>query len=258
MQELIGPAEDLGGALIAMSDLSLGRGPASAPHAALSQLASFFAADRLLDARTALGRRVLAELKTHKRLAPGVATELAHLRAITSRLVLGPARLVPHEDIVAAVTLRSRHLVQSGPIADYLEGADPLVRVDRLIAYEVNIVGAENKRRVWDHLKPALTSAAFETALLQHGPALSRLARAAALQTALLRSTLPETAREDGARLIDAAAHRMLDLPRLAASLAAPGALAQLANAFAAGHVPKGACTNAIAALLTKAARKVA
>lgn len=255
LQELLGPADDLGSALIAMSDLYLGRVPAAAPHAALSRLAAFFAADGLLDARTALARRVLAELKTHKRLAAAVAAELAHLRAVASRLVLGPSRLVPHEDIVAAVTLRSRHLVQSAPIADYLNGADPLVRIDRLLAYEVNIVGAENKRRIWDYLKPALTAAAFETALAQHGPPLSRLARAAALQAAFAKSALPEALREEGMRLVDAAAHRAVDLPRLGAGLADPAALAQMANAYAAGHIPKGVCTAAIAGLLKKAAR---
>ncbi|MFO1236983.1 MAG: hypothetical protein U1F24_08220 [Alphaproteobacteria bacterium] len=42
---------------------------------------------------------------------------MLHLRAaITSRLVMGPPRLVPHDDIVAAVTLRSRHLVQTSAI----------------------------------------------------------------------------------------------------------------------------------------------
>lgn len=259
LQELLGPLEDLGGALTAMSDLYLGRVPPSAPGLALARLAGLFAADRLLDARTALARRVLSELKTHKRLARTVAAELAHLRAITSRLVLGPARLVPHEDIVAAVTLRSRHLVQSGPVADYLEGADALERVERLTQFEINIVGAENKRRIWDHLRPVIASSAFDTALLQQGGPLARLVRAAALQAALAKSALPEAAREEGAALIDAAAHRVADWPRLQSQLADPerGAAlrAHLALAVTSGGVPVGACQAAAAELIRKLAR---
>lgn len=259
LQELLGPVEDLGGALVAMSDLYLGRVPANAPHLALSRLAGFFAADRLLDARTALARRVLSELKTHKRLAAKVEDELAHLRAVTSRLVLGPQRLVPHEDIVAAVTLRSRHLVQSGPIADYLDGApNALVKAERLVSFEVNIVGAENKRRIWDHLKPVLTSAAFDAALMDEGAPAARLARAASIQTALLKSALAEAARSEGATLIDAAASRMLDAPRLMKQLADPAkgsaARSWYFEALKNGQVPAGICATTIAGLLKRAA----
>ncbi len=259
LQELLGPVEDLGGALVAMSDLYLGRVPPSAPDLALGRLAGFFAADRLLDARTALARRVLSELKTHKRLARTVAGELAHLRAVTSRLVLGPTRLVPHEDIVAAVTLRSRHLVQSGPIGDYLEGADAAQRVERLVQFEINIVGGDNKRRIWDHLKPVLASAAFDAALTQEGGPVARLVRAAALQALLARSSLPEAARDEGAALIDAAAHRVADWPRLHKQLVDPerGAAlrAHLSLALASGGVPAGTCQAEIAGLIRKTSR---
>ncbi len=259
LQELLGPVDDLGGALVAMSDLYLGRVPPNAPHLALGRLAGFFAADRLLDARTALARRVLSELKTHKRLAANVEDELTHLRAITSRLVLGPSRLVPHEDIVAAVTLRSRHLVQSGPIADYLTGApNALVKAERLVAFEVNIVGAENKRRIWDHLKPVITSAAFDAALMEEGAPAARLARAASIQTALLKSALAEAARTEGAALIDAAASRMIDAPRVMKQLADPAkgaaAKAYYIDALKTGQVPKGACEQTVAGLLKRAA----
>lgn len=263
LQELLGPVEDLGGALVAMSDLYLGRVPPSAPHLALARLAGFFAADRLLDARTALARRVLAELKTHKRLASTVEAELAHLRVITSRLVLGPTRLVPHEDIVAAVTIRSRHLVQSGPIADYLEGATTaFAKAERLVQFEVNIVGAENKRRIWDYLKPILTSAAFDQALAEEVSPIACMTRAAALQSALLKSALPENACREGAEIIDTAARRSLDMTRLQKLLADPErgplAIRQLAQNLKAGAVPKGACEALVAQLIKRLSRAAA
>lgn len=261
--ELLGPVEDLGGALLAMSDLYLGRVPPSAPHLALGRLAGFFAADRLLDARTALARRVLSELKTHKRLAATVETELSHLRAITSRLVMGPARLVPHEDIVGAITIRSRHLVQSGPIGDYLKGAaSTFVKAERLVQFEINIVGAENKRRIWDHLKPVLTSAAFDNALMEDGSPITRMARAAALQTSLLKSSLPDAARQEGAVIIDTAVRRSLDIARLQKLLADPERgkvlLFQLAQNLKAGSVPKGACETLVLDILKRVGRAAA
>ena len=261
LHQLLGQAADLGSALIAMSDLYLARVPAGAAENSLSRLAAMFGADRLLDARTAIGRRVVSELKTHKRLGATVDVEMLHLRAITSRLVMGPPRLVPHDDIVAAVTLRSRHLVQTSAIEEYLKPAlTPAEQAQRLLALEENITGAENKRRIWDFLKPILTSAAFETTLSDPtAPPLARLARAADLQKRLLKAGLPEACRQEGATLIDTIARRTLDAPRLTAMLRDPSrgaAAAQaLKTAIGSGSVPAGACAQFILDLIQKQAR---
>ncbi len=261
LQQLIGPLPDLGSALLAMSDLYIGRVPAGGAQSSLARLAAMFGADRLLDARTALGRRVLMELKTHKRLGATVEIEMGHLRTITSRLVLGPPRLVPHEDIVGAVTLRSRHLVQSGPLEDYLKTAtQPAERILRLLALEENIVGAENKRRIWDHIKPILASAAFEAALaLPSVPQLTRLARAAELQARLAKSGLAEAVRAEGVALIDHVARKTMDPARLVAALADPAKGANAAQAIRAaldgGAIPQGTCERIFRELLQRTAR---
>ncbi|BCW91039.1 hypothetical protein sos41_42170 [Alphaproteobacteria bacterium SO-S41] len=258
LQQLIGPLPDLGNALLAMSDLYIARLPPGAVNASLMRLSAMFGKDRLLDARTALGRRVLAELKTHKRLGATVEIEMRHLRAITSRLVLGPSRLVPHEDIVGAVTLRSRHLVQSAPIEEFLKDTpQPTERILRLLALEENIVGAENKRRIWDNIKPILASAAFE-ATLGDGAAspLVRLARAAELQTRIMKSGLPEVARHEGGALVDALARKSIEPGRFAAVLAKGGGVIQtMQTALDSGHIPKGACDTLLRELLKKVAR---
>ena len=258
LQQLIGPLPDLGSALLAMSDLYIARVPPGATDNSLTRLSAMFGKDRLLDARTALGRRVLAELKTHKRLGATVEVEMRHLRAITSRLVLGPQRLVSHEDIVGAVTLRSRHLVQSGPIDEFLKDTpQPSERVLRLLALEENIVGAENKRRIWDNIKPILASAAFETTLGDGAASpFARLARAAELQTRIAKSGLPETARAEGTTLIDALARKSIDPGRFAAVLAkGPAAIQAMQAALAAGQIPKGSCETLFADLLKKVLR---
>ncbi len=261
LHQLLGGAADLGSALIAMSDLYLARVPPGGAETSLARLAAMFGADRLLDARTAIGRRVVSELKTHKRLGASVDVEMLHLRAITSRLVMGPPRLVPHDDIVAAVTLRSRHLVQLGPIEEYLKpAATPSDRALRLLALEENIIGAENKRRIWDFLKPILSSAAFETALGDPSASpIARLGRAADLQKRLLKSGLPEAARREGAALIDAVARRALDGNRLSAALRDPargaGVAQALKAALAGGNVPQGTCGQFVTDLVQKLAR---
>jgi hypothetical protein len=260
LQELIGPMPDLGSALVVMSDLYLGRDPGGEQASSLSRLSAAFKANNLLDARMALGRRVLAEVRTHKRLAPSVDDEMRHLRTITQRLVLGPPQLVPHEDIVAAITVRSRRLVQSDTIGELIkESRSPMEKAERLLLLEENVVGAENKRRVWDHLKPILTSAAFETALLDPRLVpLERLSIAAKLQTRILRSSLADAARGEGAATVDAVARRTIDQFRTQAlsgdkARSAAAALG-LARALEAGAVPKGTCETAIRETLKKIA----
>lgn len=256
LAELIGPMPDLGSALLAMSDLYLARTLQGAGRSSVARLSAFFGADRLLDARTALGRRVLAELRTHKKLGATVDVEMLHLRTITSRLVLGPPRLVPHDDIVAAVTVRSRRLVQIDVIGDYLQdAASPAEKVERLLALEENIVGVENKRRLWDLLKPILTASTFEVALLD--PRLSpmeRVARAADLQKRVLKSSLIETAKDEGAALIDVLARRTLDPARIAAATdhveRGEAMMLTLVEAPRTDAVPKGASEAAVPAVL--------
>jgi hypothetical protein len=260
LQELIGAMPDLGSALVAMSDLYLGRPPQGERASSLARLSVFFGSDHLLDARTALGRRVLAEVRTHKKLAPTVDAEMRHLRAITQRLVLGPPQLVPHEDIVSAITVRSRRLVQSDTIGELIkDGRSPLEKAERMLMLEENVIGAENKRRIWDHLKPILSSAAFEAALLD--PRLSpleRLSAAAALQTRILRSSLAEAARGEGSAVVDRIAKRTVDQVRTQAlgGDKAKGAAAALglARALESGAVPKGTCEAAVRETLRKIA----
>ncbi len=85
-----------------MANLYLGR---TAPDATpgFAALAKAFAANGLPEARTAVARRVLAEIASPKRLAQTTEDELKALKAITLRLVMGPPVLMPHEDIVTAV-----------------------------------------------------------------------------------------------------------------------------------------------------------
>lgn len=260
LQELIGAMPDLGSALVAMSDLYLGRPPQTEHSSGLARLSAFFGSDRLLDARTALGRRVLAEVRTHKRLAPTVDAEMRLLRAITQRLVLGPPQLVPHEDIVSAITVRSRRLVQSDTIGELVKDArSPLEKIERMLMLEENVIGAENKRRIWDHIKPVLASPAFESALLDPKlGALERLSVAAKLQHRILRSSLAEAARGEGAAAIDGIARRTVDQVRgqVLGADRAKGAAAALAfaKALEAGAVPKGACEAAVRDVLRKLA----
>ena len=69
LHELMGPAENLAQALRQLVDLFLGK-PGEDARAGLTALAAHIAADDLPEAQTALANRILAELKSNKRLCP--------------------------------------------------------------------------------------------------------------------------------------------------------------------------------------------
>ena len=158
LQEMIGQSENLGQALMVLVELFLGL-LADDQRAALTALGHQFAADELPLTRVAVSNRIIAELKSGRRLCPASRLEeLALLRKIGNSLVLGDARYISHDNLVAAFTLRSRRLVSAESIQEYLTGlAAPDERIERLFIVEENIVGASNKKQLALILQQTLT-----------------------------------------------------------------------------------------------------
>ena len=113
LHELIGETENLGEALLVLVELFLGQLPEDqAKHKGLTLLARHFHADELPDARSAVARRITAELRSVRRLCPtSLVLELKILRRIANKLVLGEGKYLSHDEIIASFTLRSRRLV---------------------------------------------------------------------------------------------------------------------------------------------------
>jgi len=204
LHELNQGAENLGQALVRLVELFLGK-PVEG-SGSLSILAAHFAKGELASANTAIANRILAELKSVKRLCPeSLVDELKMLRRIANRLVLGQGKYLSHEDLIAAFTLRSKRIVTHETIGAHLnESAAADEKLERLFLIEENIIGIENKRYLASFVTPLLTSPVFETQFLfAKTPILARLTRLADLQARVLRSNFPEIQKREIADALD-------------------------------------------------------
>ena len=215
----------------------------------LIALTSRFAQDRLPASRTAIANRILAELKSVRRLCPGsLMDEFAMLKRIANKLVLGQGKYLAHEDIVAAFALRSRRLVSHERVQEYLDGtAAPDEKLERLLFIEENIVGAENKRQLAGFVMPIVTAAPFESHFVfGKTPLPARLHRIADLQRRVLKSGFQEHERTEIAGVLDRIAGEMESRAKLLDGIesksgnAVEGAQALL-KLFAAGLLTEGA-----------------
>jgi hypothetical protein len=206
---LLGEQANLGSALLAMVDLYLGRTVTTPGQsgAGLAALAAEFAAGSLVNSRSAIAGRVLAELKGLKRLDPkSLDEEVRLMRLLASHMVMGPPNLIAQEDIVAAFIVRSKRLVTPETVTEFVGNAqDPDARVLRILQLEENVIGVENKRRLAAFIGPQLTDYAGQTFFIEAGkrPILERLQRLAALQTRVLRSGIQEIEKRTIAETID-------------------------------------------------------
>lgn len=168
------------------------------------------------------------------------ADTLARWKLTVTELIHRPDML---EKLEATGTL-FQHAVQKVAIAQTASNGVPVPQI---------------KRRIWDYLKPILSAAPFEAALLDPRlPPLERLALAARLQTRILRSSLAEASRGEGASAIDAIARHTIDQFRTQLTAADRTRSAVVALTFAraleSGGVPKGTCETAIREVLRKLA----
>lgn len=200
LRELIGAQDNHGKALMALVKLYLGREPDEVEgRAGLIALTRQFARDTLPNARTAIAQRILAEIKSFKRLCPNsLEEEFRALRQIANLVVTGISKYLSHEDLIGAFTLRSQRLVNFEALSPYLAGITPDEKLDRILFVEENIIGAENKRRLADFVPPVLTAPAFEEYFQNPKlPALQRLQRLQSFQERVRRSGFQDNHRKE-------------------------------------------------------------
>lgn len=213
LHELIGDNDNLGQALMVLVGLFLGNPPeGEGAREGLIALAEQFGADGLPSARTAVANRIIAELKSTRRLCPAsLIEEMTVLRRIANNLVLGDPRYLSHENLIAAFTLRSRRLIAHESIGECLaEAATPDLKVERLLQIEENIIGTENKRNLGAFLQQVISSPAFQDHFISSAmPVMMRLKRLAELQARVRRSNFQENQRSDFADLLDRVANEV-------------------------------------------------
>jgi len=210
LHDLMGKSENLAGGLKNLVSLFLGKTPEGAREG-LGGLSLHFAQDDLPAAKTAIASRIIAEIKSNRRLCPeSMVEELKSLRGIANSLVMGVGKYLSHEDLVAGFTLRSRRLVAQEALGQYIAEATQDEKLERILFVEENIIGVENKRQLSSYIAPVLNSAAFESHFHNAKlPLLSRLQRLAQLQARFRRSGFVDVTREDVSVRLDALAVAM-------------------------------------------------
>jgi hypothetical protein len=207
LHELMGKSDNLASALNGLVALFLGKAPDGA-KLGLSALTAHFATDSLPEAKTAIANRIIAEIKSNRRLCPdSMVDELKALRGIANKLVLGVGKYLGHEELITGFTLRSKRLVAQEALGQYIAEATPDEKIERILFVEDNIIGAENKRQLATYIAPILNAPAFESHFQNPKvPLLSRLQRLAQLQARVRRSGFVEVTREEISARLDALA----------------------------------------------------
>jgi hypothetical protein len=218
LKALVGAQDSQGEAVMALVKLFLGREPDKTEgHSGLVALTRQFAADTLPNARVAIAERIVAEIRSFKRLDPSsLEEELKALRQIANLLVMGIGKYLSHEELIAAFVLRSQRLITSESLAPFINGEPPDVKLERILFVEENIIGAENKRQLAAFITPIITGPQFaEHFLTSKLPLLQRLQQLAQLSERVMQSSFQENQKAEIGDVLD----------RIAASIESRGQL---------------------------------
>ena len=213
LHEMIGEHENLGSELETLTDLFMGEVRVGiACGGTLLALSKHFANDRLPAARMAVMRRILAELKSVRRLCPSsLNEEFDVVKRIAGKLVRAEESYLNPAELIAAFVIRSRRAIIHERIEEYLSDAgSPDDKLERLLQAENSIVGAGNKRRLASFIMPIIWSAGFESHFLfGRAPLLDRLRRLSALQARVLKSGFSDEKRAEIANVLDHIANEL-------------------------------------------------
>ncbi|MBL8771721.1 MAG: hypothetical protein JNK30_10100 [Phenylobacterium sp.] len=206
MNDIMGKGRDLGANLAAMTRLTAFEAvealikveksvqkvmPELSPTA--QRLAKWLAGEHFKETRAAVGRRILRELSGPRRLCPGEAErEIDVLRALAMSLTAAASNLLPHDDVQAAFTARSRTLVTGDFVEAYLgSGRTSLDEVEAMIWLSENVIGPANKRQASGWLKAIVASLKFEKEMCDgHETPAVRLSQLAGLSRSVARCGL--------------------------------------------------------------------
>ena len=144
--------------------------------------------------RGAIGQRILRDLGGQRRLRPSDPLgEIDVIRGLAMALTAASGRLLPLDNVQAAVTARSKMLVARDFVEVYLgEDTAAIEEAEALVWLTENIIGASNKREAGRWLSSLILGLPFERECREtHNPA-ARLAELAKLQKAVARCGLVE------------------------------------------------------------------
>jgi hypothetical protein len=209
VSDLVGAELDLGRGLLALArlvapaeverlmgvDASL-RAEVPELSGAAARLSVLMAGDEFSQLRTVIGRRVLEELKSPRRLRPNDPDgEIAVLRALAMALTAAAGRVLTADEVQTAFLDRSGALVTS----DFVTGLtrdrpNVLEEVQALVRLAENVAGTMNRNRAAEWLISNLDSLRFEKECRTGGVegVVPRLSALAALDRSVRRIRLRE------------------------------------------------------------------
>ncbi|HEX3889111.1 MAG TPA: hypothetical protein VHW05_16605 [Phenylobacterium sp.] len=160
------------------------------------RLAKWLPCEDFEGVRAAIGQRILRDLGGQRRLRPSdPVSEIDVIRGLAMALTAASGKLLPLDNVQAAVTARSKMLVARDFVEVYLgEGNTVAEEAEALVWLTENIIGASNKREAGRWLNSLIFSLRFERENREtHHPA-PRLVELAKLQRAVARCGLIEEA----------------------------------------------------------------
>lgn len=207
MDNIVGGSLDLGARLAAMTrlcaadvvDQLVRLEPSVAKvtpelSARAQRLARWLPHEAFTGVRAAIGQRVLRDLSGQRRLRPSDPMgEIDVIRGLAMALTAASGKLLPLDNVQAAIGARSKLLVARDFVEVYLgEEMAAEDEAQALVWLTENVIGAGNKREAGRWLTSLVTSLRYEREMREtHHPA-KRLAAMAKLQKAVARCGLIE------------------------------------------------------------------
>jgi len=214
LSDLIGKQENLGEALLVLSDLFLGKATEDkiSKGRGLISLSKHFASGQLVNARSAIAHRVLKEISGVRRLYPeSLEQEVRAARQLATKMVMGRGTLITQEEILEAFTTRSRIIVVPDTIQTHIGSARTHdEKLKKLLDLEENIIGGENKRKLVSFVTSIVTSHHFETRFTSNSASpVASLTSLAKLQERILKSGFQDLHKREMASTLDKVATRV-------------------------------------------------
>jgi hypothetical protein len=209
--DLLGSELDLGGSLAALTRLAAGASVEMLSkidptmirvmpplEGAAKRLSHWMEGTYFQAVRMAIGKRVIAEIKSSRRLRPSdTNAEIDVLRALAMALTAAAGKMLSAEDIREAFIERSSMLISAEFVTAAVgSSATAQEEVRALLRLAENVTGAGNKSQAAQWLIGAVTALRFEREMRNKGePPMNRLGALADLQRAIARVDLPDAAR---------------------------------------------------------------
>jgi len=256
LMALIGSSGELGDEVQRLADIfdgtddaeSLAGAPANA-----RTITRLMKTIELPSTKTAIASALLERLRRPRRMRPtDVMAEVKLARKLAQKLVMVQGPDLGVEALQDAFAKRSARLLTPETIGDFLNDcADPDQEIDRLLALEENIVGAQNKRKLAGYIRAALGNHKTEGWFVSgEGRAIDRLHRLTGFQTKALKANYPDEDKQALSAAFDALGQKVLERSGLLDSIADSSQpvldrASSLLKLVTCGAIPAGKCAAA-------------